>query len=312
MATYNGERFVGEQLRSILDQERLPDELIVNDDASSDATVAIASEMLSNARFAVEVVVNERRLGVVKNFEQGISRAVGDIVVLSDQDDVWWPNKLQMIEDHLMTHPDTAGVFSDATLIDGFSVATGDRLWTSMGFSSGRLQRWQRGDSLGVLLQGNVVTGAALAFRSSLRSLLLPIPDVGWHDLWIALLLASTTRLDPLPPLLDYRVHSSNVVGVRASSMRAEAANRRARPDERRAMLEQYLSVRTRLVDHSEIDRGVLMGLDGKIAHLTFRCSLASSVPRRAMQVLSEAAAGRYHRYSGGLRSVLLDLRYAL
>ena len=88
MCTYNGARFLREQLESIASQIRLPDELVVCDDGSTDATLAILTEYAKAVRFPVRIQCNTSRLGPAKNFEQAISLCKGEIIVLSDQDDI--------------------------------------------------------------------------------------------------------------------------------------------------------------------------------------------------------------------------------
>jgi len=97
LATYNGERYIGEQLDSILRQTRLPDELVVFDDASVDATQAIVLDFARHAPFPVRFQVNSVRLGSTRNFEMAIRACGGDIIFLCDQDDVWYPDKIALI-----------------------------------------------------------------------------------------------------------------------------------------------------------------------------------------------------------------------
>src|ERR687885_1327551 len=94
MCTYNGAAFLREQLQSLAAQARTPDELVVCDDASADATVRVVREFAAAAPFPVRLTVNERNLGSTKNFERAISLCAGDLVALSDQDDLWLPAKL--------------------------------------------------------------------------------------------------------------------------------------------------------------------------------------------------------------------------
>lgn len=87
MAVYNGERFIREQLDSFLRQTRRPHELVVSDNASSDRTVEIVREFAGRSPFPVRLFINERNIGVTKNFERAIREPSGDIIFLSDCDD---------------------------------------------------------------------------------------------------------------------------------------------------------------------------------------------------------------------------------
>src|ERR1022692_2995726 len=98
MCTFDGGRFLSAQLESIAAQTRPPDELVVCDDGSSDASGNIIKDFARRAAFPTRLVVNDKHLGSTKNFEQAISLCQGTIVALADQDDVWYPHKLQRIE----------------------------------------------------------------------------------------------------------------------------------------------------------------------------------------------------------------------
>lgn len=131
------------------------------DDRSSDGTVDLVTRTLIGAPFAVHVIVNPERLGIAANVEQAIERSTGDIIVLADHDDIWWEHKLARIASRFEVDGTVGAVFSDAIIIDQGSQASGARLWAKAGFSRRRQRRWQS-DPIGVLLRGNVVTGATL------------------------------------------------------------------------------------------------------------------------------------------------------
>jgi hypothetical protein len=124
MTTYNGERFLGEQLRSIAGQERLPEELVVADDQSTDQTCKIVTDFARTAPFPVRLHRNEPRLGWRSNFMSVLARCESDLIALCDQDDVWDPAKLATAE-RAMDVPDTLLFFHDAWLIDGAGQRTG-------------------------------------------------------------------------------------------------------------------------------------------------------------------------------------------
>jgi glycosyltransferase involved in cell wall biosynthesis len=95
MATYNGEKFLRDQLSSLANQSRLPDELVVTDDRSTDQTIQILKEFRASAPFAVQLSANDRRLGYAENFLRAAAQCKGDLVAFCDQDDVWMPHKLE-------------------------------------------------------------------------------------------------------------------------------------------------------------------------------------------------------------------------
>ena len=120
LCTYNGQQFLRQQLQSIQQQSRLPDELIVCDDGSSDQTVRIARDFAASASFPVRISENDHNLGFVANFEQAILLCGGDLITLCDQDDIWYPNRLERTEQEFTAHPEVGLVFSDGDLIDEF------------------------------------------------------------------------------------------------------------------------------------------------------------------------------------------------
>jgi len=118
MCTYHGERFLAQQLASIAKQTRPPDELVVCDDRSSDRTVEILRDFAASVSHPVKIFENETNLGFVANFERAIQLCTGDLIALSDQDDIWYPERLELSEREFAAHPEVGLVFSDADLID--------------------------------------------------------------------------------------------------------------------------------------------------------------------------------------------------
>src|ERR1700739_4682208 len=105
MCTCNGARYLEEQLESIALQSRLPYELIVCDDQSTDDTLAILKRFQAEATFAVKVVRNSQRLGSTRNFDQAIGLARGELIALCDQDDRWGTQKLERLFDAVPDNP---------------------------------------------------------------------------------------------------------------------------------------------------------------------------------------------------------------
>ncbi|HUA36732.1 MAG TPA: glycosyltransferase, partial [Candidatus Binataceae bacterium] len=118
MAVCNGERFVREQLESFSRQTRLPDELIVSDDASTDDSIEIVRSFAATAPFTVRVLANQKNLGCSKNFERAIQACTGDLIFLSDWDDVWLPNKIAVMERAFRQWPSAGVVISCRQYVD--------------------------------------------------------------------------------------------------------------------------------------------------------------------------------------------------
>src|ERR1700760_1987549 len=111
LCTYNGERFLGRQLASIQQQTRLPDELVACDDCSTDRTLEILNDFAAAAGFPVNIIRNEEKLGVAANFERAIRLCQGSLIALCDQDDIWYPSRLERSEEEFVAHPDVGLVF---------------------------------------------------------------------------------------------------------------------------------------------------------------------------------------------------------
>lgn len=206
IATYNGASYIIEQLRSILSQLAPEDEVLIGDDGSTDSTLHLVRQ-IGDPR--VTVVVNEKNLGHVRNFESLIDRARGDIVFLSDQDDVWFPNKYGFIVNFFRENK-SALVFHHALLrMDGEG--------KSIEATNHPIAKWRQRNPLLAQLTKSYVFGCCLAFRSDVKKILLPFPrSVYAHDHWIALvaaLLGGFYHYDK--PLLFYRVHGRNLTPKR-------------------------------------------------------------------------------------------------
>lgn len=307
LASYNGERYISEQLDSIARQTRLPDELIVSDDASNDATRAIVLDFARCARFPVRLRTNSQRLGSTRNFEAAIRACGGDIIFLCDQDDVWYPDKIALIEERFINDPAAGAVFTNADVVDQDLHPLGVQIWKVFKFGPENQTRVAAGDALGVLLKQYVVTGATMAFRSSYRDLVLPIPDV-WHDAWISLIVGATSRLVALPTsLIAYRQHGANQLGLpRRGAARGKTCAQIYGPK-----IAYYDSARTRLLEISnrfpDAERQIRR-FEEKLAFLRACAALPDSRWRRLPTLLHELFELRYHRYANGLKSFRKDL----
>lgn len=305
LATYNGARFVGEQLRSILGQTRPLDLVVVSDDASSDATVAVAEDVLATSGVEYILLRNTDRAGALANFERALRACTTDVVFLADQDDVWRPTKVAAMLEAF--DPAADAVFSNATVLQD-----GERrsktLWDTVSFPPSARRRWAEGDPFGVLLHGNVVVGATLAFRQRVLSDALPLIDPGWHDQWIALLLAATGRgivaLDE--PLMDYRIHADNTIGLPTLTPLKAVRSRRAKGDVRSNAAAFFEQAIVRL-EGLGVEPAMLEQLRRKAEHLRRRAELRSPIGRVGA-VGRELLNGHYFRYGHGLTSAGADL----
>ncbi len=212
LCTYNGAVYLKEQLESIAAQTRTPDELVISDDQSTDDTLRLIEEFAATAGFPVRVSVNESNLGIAKNFEKAIGLCRGDVILLSDQDDVWHSDKLESIERIFEAKPQLSLVFSNAEIVDETLRFFNQTLFDWVHFDGEKQGLVKSGRTLDVQLRENLVVGCTVAFRADLRGLVLPIPGDGplVHDGWIVLLVAAVGEIDFINrPLLKYRQHSA-------------------------------------------------------------------------------------------------------
>ena len=312
MCTYNGARFLPEQLRSIEAQTRPPDELVICDDRSTDDTADIVREFAATAPFHVSFRVNDVRLGTTANFARAISLCQFGLIALCDQDDVWRPWKLDRLAGFLFANEGIGAAFSDAQLIDADSAPVQGTLWSSYTFNSYEQGRFDGGQGLRVLLKHDTVTGATMAFRSRFRSLVLPIPPAQHHDLWIAMLIASVSHLAPhREMLLQYREHGAQQIGPGKPLWLWQKLPRRVGPDyylrevKRLGEICERLEERcTEFPPHPDALRLIREKINHRKARAEFPASRILRVPR----IIREAASLRYWRFSSGLGSMVKDL----
>lgn len=320
MCTCNGARFIAEQLASISAQTRWPDELVICDDCSTDATPGIVQEFIHSAPFPVRLEVNDRTLGSTKNFERAIGLCTGDIIALADQDDVWLPHKLALFEARFMTSPRVGMLFSDAEVVDEGLRPLGHRLWERVGFGAAERHRVRHGRGLEVLLPGWTVTGATMAFRAEFRTLVLDIPDnLGlMHDGWIALIVAAVADVDFVEePLVKYRQHQSQQIGAPDNKQLNGAGvggfGRMLQAARRLNSYNESIEIATKARQRLAARRGslcerALSELDARLTHLRVRADLPKGWRQRAGAVLTELGTRRYHRYGNGVYSAVKDL----
>ena len=310
MCTYNGERYLVPQLNSIAEQERPPDELIICDDVSEDDSLSLLEAFAARAPFPVSIHRNPKNLGSTLNFDQVIRLAKGDVIVTADQDDVWFPEKLARMEAVLESTDSVGLVFSDAELIGSEGQQLNRRLWPSVRLSKKRLTKITRGDAFPVLLRQPGVTGAAMAFRTKFRDLILPIPGDWHHDEWIALLISAIARLEPISePLMSYRLHGKNHVGVDIKTFRERSRRSIGTPKSYfRSVAERSMKLQDRLLENLSARSDLVALVESKISHFNARSELPKSRLRRLPAVVRELISLGYTRYSGSTLVCFADL----
>lgn len=310
LCTFEGERFLPLQLGSIAAQTRLPDELVICDDASSDGTANLIEKFATHAPFPVHLRRNPSRLGSNRNFEQAISLCSGDLVFLADQDDVWASSKIEAMTQRFERDEQLACLFTNARRIDGEGRNLPRTLWQQIHFTPRMRQRVHHGHAFRVLAADNYATGATMAFRSRWRDAILPIPVAGIvHDDWIALVLSAVARVDcDERALIDYREHEAQQIGSGepAGGMKRWVTTARQTGGSdyaARAVRLELALERLRKIDAS---LPAVRDLQQRVLHLRARASLPASRLARFSVVAGELP--RYFRYSNHFWSIAKDL----
>jgi glycosyltransferase involved in cell wall biosynthesis len=308
LCTYNGAKFLEEQLASLQAQERCPDELVVCDDRSTDKTVELLEAFARSAPFPVRIHVNPVNLGSTMNFDHAMRLCAGSLIAFCDQDDVWRPMRLSEGLKAFRADPTLGLVFSNAHLIDETGALLPGELWDNFDFDPAIRERIRNGDML-PLVRYRFVTGATVMLRASLRASICPAAGEWLHDGWIAACVASLAKIGFLDqPLIQYRIHSQQQVGTGSGPQRKPSAELAREhwlgPDWYRHEIGLLLecvrripaSLRTASVDDFE----------RQLAFLTMRITL----PHRRWSRVSKIAPWRadYRRRASGWKSMLLDL----
>lgn len=223
MATYNGERFVEEQLQSILDQTLPPLEVVVSDDGSTDDTLEVIRRVAAAhpGPTVVRILDDAGHLGVSGNFARAVEATTGEYIALSDQDDRWHPARVARAVAAFDADAELLLLHADADLVDTEGAPLGVTLLGSLGLSRQEHAEIDAGRGFAAYIRRNLATGATVTFRRTLLRSALPFPAEWVHDEWLAAIAAAvgTTRLDPAP-VIDYRQHGGNEIGVTAPTLR--------------------------------------------------------------------------------------------
>lgn len=213
MATYNGEKFLKEQIDSILNQTYPNIRLLISDDCSKDGTREILKEYEEKDK-RIKVYYQEKNLGYVKNFEYLLGKVDNEIYMLSDQDDVWLPTKIEKSYKKLKeTNSDL--VFSDLEVVDE-KLNTIYTSYNDYMLLTRKIKKYKNSYLMQYLY--NCITGCTLMSKKKFLKEILPIPtDSKYviHDTWIGLVVSLNGKIEYLDePTIKYRQHGSNQVGT--------------------------------------------------------------------------------------------------
>lgn len=207
MATYNGEKYIKEQLDSIIINLKEEDEIVISDDGSTDNTVNII-QSYHDSRIKL---FDGPKSGVISNFENAISKCSGEYIFLADQDDIWDPKKVDIILNNFLEDPDLILQVHDNVMVDSNLKPICNSFFEFRKVKNGF---WAN-------IIKNSFIGCCMAFRSKLISDILPIPkDMPMHDQWIGLIALRKGKVAFIKDsLLSYRRHGDNVSEFRKNSI---------------------------------------------------------------------------------------------
>ena len=198
IATYNGERYIRQQIESIVCQLNVDDEIIVSDDGSTDGTLDIVKG-IGDKR--IKIIEGPGRKSPILNFECALKASKGDFIFLSDQDDVWKPDKVEICMKWLKTYH---CVVSDAEVTDNRLKPLYPSLYDIMQVRQGRIYNtiWKNG-----------YTGCCMAFRRNVLEASLPFPkNIPMHDIWIGNVAAYKYNVIFIPDrLIHFRRHENTI-----------------------------------------------------------------------------------------------------
>lgn len=202
VCTYNGEKYLREQLDSILNQTYSNIELIIVDDCSTDSTWNIINDYLKHYPKII-VKKNNINLGYIKNFEGAMHLAKGEFIALSDQDDIWDLRKLEILQKHIEEH---SMIYSDSEMIDEQGASL-DKKMSDIKFLSDI-------NNPAILMTDNCIAGHATLFTKELFINAQPFPIHIPHDWWLAFIATLYNKIIYIGrPLVNYRQHADNVIG---------------------------------------------------------------------------------------------------
>jgi glycosyltransferase involved in cell wall biosynthesis len=302
LCTYNGAKYLEEQLKSLAEQTLKADEIIICDDNSSDNTVNIINRYKDNLN--IKLTLNKVNLGVTKNFEQAISLCSGDIVFLCDQDDVWHKDKIKIMSEKMIEEK-TGICCCDGMVCDENLKQIGAyTLWNTSGLSRIDLNRF----SPYSLINNYCFTGMALCFRKNFTKYFMPLSENAVHDEWIAFIISCFSKVSFVnQKLVFYRQHSGQQIGINSIKSLKEIWKflRSCKIADMEKETRKFEDLALKL-KQLEMETNLITAIENKIKHLKRRTSRSKF---RFFVLTAELISGQYKKYSNGTyKAFLKDL----
>ena len=221
MATYNGRRYLRDQLDSILNQTYSNFRLLISDDASTDSTLKILEEYEAKDR-RIEIYRQEKNIGLVANFEFLINKVRSEYFMFSDQDDIWEEDKIEKTF-KVMEETNSDLVYSDLEVVSSRLKQIAPSYWTLKGFEN-KIKKYN--NSFNSLYLNNFITGCTMMVKSKWINEFLPLPKDSkyvLHDYWVSLVISQSGKISYIDEkLVKYRQHNNNKVGSKTKSEELE------------------------------------------------------------------------------------------
>lgn len=314
LCTYNGEKYIREQLDSILKQTVLPDEIVIFDDCSTDNTVEIIKTYIRESHITWKLSVNQKNLGYIGNFDQAIRKCSGDIIFPSDQDDVWLENKIEKMVSIFYQKPDHKLVFSNAYITDDNLNIQKSDLWKirHLKFKTPSLSPYV---IVKMILKTLNIHGCTMAFKRELYTYTEAIPKYWAHDSWATVLVSlfdHSYSYALSDKLILYRQHNSNLYGAKPISM-LDRLNRFLNFSNNQKF--KYLAIQNLLLYINNKNNLI----KNEEYHLLKEChsflEKQSSWHNKSkilvmLDIIIELFKGSYHRHYTGFRAVIKDIFY--
>jgi glycosyltransferase involved in cell wall biosynthesis len=309
LCTFNGSAHLQAQLDSLAAQSRLPDELVLSDDASTDDTLDIARAFRDRAPFPVHLHRQPQSLGPTRHFQHALSLCSGDILLPCDQDDRWHPTKLQT---QLAPFSDPAVTFSivNSNICNPDLSPRGTTVFDDQRFTATYQSQVRAGEGYRAYLRHLVAAGHAMAFRRDVLRVAGRFPDTCVYDQWLALVasMMGQTWLTS-EPLVDYRYHARQVTGGQQKTLADwSAAQGKLKLDHLQRNFDTHALLRDRLQSES-IPAERLNLLDDKLRFLGHRLQLRKGRLTRTAIATRLLLTGQYHRLGRGWLTFLRDFK---
>jgi glycosyltransferase involved in cell wall biosynthesis len=247
IATYNGEKYLHEQLDSLFSQTYKNVEIIAIDDCSSDSSVSILNEYASR-HSNMKVFVNEKNLKHIKTFERGILLGQGKYISLCDQDDIWDNRKIEFVLAEMKEGVSMA--YCDSLFVDGTGVSMNKKISDIKNLTSY--------DNVLPFIIGNTVSGHASIFEKTLALSAMPFPEHIIHDWWLAFVAALCGKIVFVNlPLVKYRQHEKSVIGA----VKVKGRVKKKTLDENKLIRERIKSFYEKCPSSKKTEKEILMRL---------------------------------------------------